>query len=243
MFKKTFASLIAVAAMVVLVTPSLALAHGDKNRDRGDNDRNRNRAEVRAQNTNQFGVRVFDNNQKNGNHDKKRGDHNKRGNGLMLGLLYAGTVTAESSTGFTIKTRDDSSFTVNATGATVIEIPRTTRALADIDVNDRVFITGTKSGSTITASVIYFMPENIKPATAKGTVTTVSAAANGGATVTVENKDGQTATVNITEDTQIKTADNEAGAVSDVQVGTKVKLFGLWDSVLNVFNAIKVRII
>lgn len=229
MFSKKFASVLAVALVIVLATPTLALAHGNKDRSSDD--------DSRKQSTNQFGVRVSDDDE-----NEERDDHHKKEKGLMLGLQYAGTVTAESGSGLTIKTRDGSLLTVAASGATIIEIPRTVRALADIDVNDKVYITGSKSGSTITASVIYFMPENIKPAKAKGTVTTVSNTANGGATVTVQNKDGQTATVNLTQDTQIKTAGNQTGAVSDVQVGTKVKLFGLWDNVLNVFNAIKVHI-
>ncbi len=236
MFKKTFASIIAMALMVVLVTPSLAFARGgdDRNEDSERSERHfEMHDEMHKSTTNEFGVRVRD--------EDESGDHDKHGKGMMLGLLYSGKVTAEGSNTLTIKTRDDSTFTVNATSATIIEIPRTVRTLADIDVNDRVYITGTKSGSTITASVIYFMPENVKPAKAKGTVTSVTTT-SGGATVTVQNKDGQTATVNVTEDTQIKTANNQVGTTADIQVGTKVKLFGLWDSVLNVFNAIKVRI-
>lgn len=229
MIKKTFVSIIAALAVVAMIAPAAAFAH-DNDREREDRDR----TEMRARHTNEFGVRTFD--------DDQSGDHDKHGKGLMLGLLYTGTVTAESSSGFTIRTKDNSTFTVNATGATVVEIPRTVRTVADIDVNDRVFITGTKSGGTITASVVYYMPENVKPASAKGTVTTVSSTSGTTSTVTVQNKSGQTATVNITGDTEVTTSDKEVGTASDVQVGAKVKLFGFWDSVLNVFNAIKVRI-
>lgn len=228
MFNRKITTLVAVFTIMAIATPAFALAsNGDSKRGE---DRKGVRSEQSSERTNQFGVHENENED-----ESKHGDHDNHG--LMLGMMYKGTVTAESANGFTIQTRDNTTFTVIASSAKIITIPRTEIPLADISVGDKVYITGTKTGSTITASVVYDMPVNVKPGKAKGTVTAVN-----GNTITVQTKDNKTVTVNMDQDTKITTASNQPGTTADVQVGSKVKAFGLWNSILNVFNAIRIRI-
>jgi hypothetical protein len=229
------ASLAAVAVMV----PSLAFAHGSNGGDKSDDHNDGRKIELRnnLSSVNEFGVRVFDDNNDNkDNDDSDRGV--KRGHDMqfMPGLFYSGEVTAVSGSGFTMTSNAGVSLTVNTGSAKLIQIPRSVIVLADIQVGDKVFVTGTKSGSTVTASVVYDKASNIHPAAAKGTVTAVS-----GTTLTVQGKNGSEATVTTDSDTQI-TKDGEAATFADIAVGTKVKIFGLWDSILNIFAALKVAI-
>lgn len=262
---KYLAKLIGVFLAVIMITPALALAHGD---DRGDRESHRldhQSTERRSTDewvTNEFGVRVFDQNnsqqenddqvENDSDHNKSEGKHENKDKhedrGLHLGqfknrgffpnMFYNGTVTAVSSTGFTIETKDDTQFVVDADSAKIIQIPRTVVALGDIDVGDTVHITGTKtSDDGINATVVYVMPANLSPAMAKGTVTAVT-----DDTITVQTGDDTSITVNTNSDTQITNSDHEDVDQGDIEVGMKAKLVGFWDSVLNVFNAIKIKL-
>ncbi len=260
---KNISKFVAVFAIAAVIFPSLALAHGMDSR--GDN---RTGAWV----TNEFGVKVFDSNantnvnsntqvkddndqDKDQNKEDNHGRLNNRGLHLRLGelkdhgfianLFYNGTVTATSSSGFTIKAKDGTIFTIDADSAKIVRIPRTVIALADINVGDAVHITGQKSGNDINASVVYVLPVNLKPAIATGTVTAVNSTTGA---LTVQTKDdGTTITVNTDSDTHFSDNNsntNDSNLTSaDVQVGMKAKVLGFWDSVLNVFNAIKVKLL
>jgi hypothetical protein len=219
-YTKALSSLAAVAAILALVAPSAASAHGlafgkDKREDRKEN-----REERRAI-YNEFGVQVFEN-----------------GNVEFPGFFYKGTVSAVSGTGFTLKTKNDATFTINTTSAKIVQLPHTTISLSGIAVGDSASATGAVSGSTIDASVVFITKANQKPATAKGTVTAVS-----GNTVTVQTKNDQTITVNTDSSTQVVKQDGTSGTVAaDVTTGSKVRLWGLWDSVAHLFSAIKIRL-
>lgn len=233
-----------------MLTPAFALAnggHNDKNND------NRGRNELRASNSsvNEFGVHVFgDENRNNKNHDKND-DNNKDKNkdkgdfkefqgqkDFFPSLFYSGKVISVDGNSFVIETKSNQSFTVQAGSAKVVRIPRTVIAVSDIQVGDRVNITGTKSGVTITASVVYDFSQNLKPAMAKGTVTVT--ASN---TLTVDAGGTLPLTVNVDEDTKVVTSDHTEGTLSDVSVDSEIKVVGFWDSVLNVFNAIKIKLL
>ena len=222
---KKFTRFIAIAAIATIALPGMAFASNDDNdKDKREDrqERQEHRKDKRAEQTNEFGVRVFED------------------NGLHLGvpgLFYRGTVTATSSTGFTLKTRDNTSLTIDASSAKIIRMPRTVIALSDVKVNDSVWVTGTKVNTTITASVIYAMSENVKPAKAKGTVTSVS-----GNTITLQTKNDKTVTVNTTADTHIVKADGTVGANTDILVGSKVKIWGLWDKLTNILSALRIKI-
>jgi hypothetical protein len=213
MLKRISTSLVAVITMFAMVTPALALAH-DGTRD------------SQRSNLNEYGVNVRDN----------KGMHMGEGRGgFMSAMFYTGIVTAKSSTGFTFTTKANQTFTVDTASAKIIRIPRTVISLADITVGDRANVVGTKSGTVITASVVFDLSQTLKPATAKGTVTAVA-----GSNITVQ-VDGATnpLAVKVDGDTQVV---NASATLADVTVDSKVKLIGFWDTVLNVFNAIKIKL-
>ena len=91
----------------------------------------------------------------------------------------------------------------------------------------------------INASVVYDLSQNLKPAVAKGTVT--ATAAN---TLTVQSDVANSTpfTVNVDADTKVVTAAHTEGTLADVTTGSTVKVVGFWDNVLNVFNAIKIKL-
>lgn len=225
MLKRISTSLVAVITMFAMVTPALALAH-DGTRD---SNRDFEKYESQRSNLNEYGVNVRDN----------KGMHMGEGRGgFMSAMFYSGTVTAKSSTGFTFTTKANQTFTVDTASAKIIRIPRTVISLADIAVGDRANVVGTKSGTVITASVVFDLSQTLKPATAKGTVTAVA-----GSNITVQ-VDGATnpLAVKVDGDTQVVNADKTPATLADVTVDSKVKLIGFWDTVLNVFNAIKIKL-
>lgn len=222
---KKFTRFIAIAAIATIALPGMAFAsNNDDNKDRGEDrqERQEHRNDKRAEQTNEFGIHGFED------------------NGLHLGvpgLFYRGTVTATSSTGFTLKTRDNGSLLIDASSAKIIRMPRTVILLSDVKVNDSVWVTGTKVNTTISASVVYAMSENVKPAKVKGTVTSVS-----GNTVTLQTKNDKTVTVTTSGDTNIVKADGTVGTNTDILVGSKLKIWGLWDKLTNILSALRIKI-
>lgn len=268
---KHIAKVVAVFAIAAVILPSLASAHGMDNQDRNwttnefgvkvfDSNANLNSNTNTNINSDKDNDNE-DNNDQEDNHGLSRGmrdrvkdkeDNNGlhlghiKDHGFMANLFYNGTVTATSSTGFTIKAKDGTTFTIDTDSAKIVRIPHTVIALAGINVGDTVHITGQKTDSdSIKAIVVYVLPANLKPAIATGTVTAVNGTTGA---ITVQTKDdGTTITVNTDSDTHFSDNNsntNDSSLTSaDVQVGMKAKLFGLWDSVLNVFNAIKVKLV
>ncbi len=235
MFKKTF-TIAAIMSLFAMSTPALVLASRGE-----DNTQNDDRGQIEMNDDNRREDRRED------RHDDRREDRredrhdgeddNGLHHGLYQGLFYNGVVTAVSSTGFTITSSNNATLTVNTESAKIIQIPRAVITLSDIAVGDRVHVTGTKVDSVVTASVVYSMPMNSKFAKEKGTVTAVT-----DTTVTIQNKSGETVTVNTDADTQVVDQNGDATALAEVNTGAKVKVFGIWDTVLNIFNAIKIRL-
>lgn len=211
-------TVLAVTASIiaVLALPGMVLAHG-KGESKGPH------RESGSKTVNSFGVRVQD---------------DSRLDVGLWGLSYGGTVSAVSTTGFTLQTPRNSVYTVNTANAKIVRLPHTTIGLSDVAVNDKVSVTGTVNGSTIDASVVFDLKPNVKPAVGKGTITAVN-----GTTLTVQTKNNTSVTVNTDANTQVVKKDGTTGTVAaDATIGAKVKLSGFWDSVLNVFNALKIKI-
>lgn len=215
--------LIAMMLVIALAIPGLASANGkDKKNDNGWGRGKNSRQERRTSEVNEFGVRVW----------------NDGAIQLPGGIFQKGAVTAISGTGFTFKAGNNTTYTVTTSSAKLVQLPHTVIALSGIAVNDTVSVTGTINGANIDSSVVFVTKANVKPAAAKGVVTAVS-----GNTVTVQTKDNKTITVNTDSNTQVVKKDGTTGTVAaDVTANSKVKLFGLWDNVLHVFNAIKIKI-
>lgn len=152
----------------------------------------------------------------------------------------AGMVIALQTTGFTLKAKDDTTYTVLIAGAKLTNQFGKTILPADIKVNDSVVVVGTLNDTTLTAASVLDMPANTHRAQAKGTITAVS-----GNTVTLQtNNQGviSNVTVKTSADTMIKKSDGTVGTSADLTVGSKVRVKGLWDEVLNVLNAISVKL-
>jgi uncharacterized membrane protein len=116
-------------------------------------------------------------------------------------------------------------------------VPNTAITNANIQVGDRVTVNGMLSGSTLTANFVYDMPVNKAFASDKGVVTAVA-----GSNLTVQAKNGASATVATNSNTQVVNQSNDTATTADVTVGTKVKVFGIWDNILHVLTALKIWI-
>jgi hypothetical protein len=248
--------LVAALGIVAVMGPGVAAAHGLNSghsfqvkasanvNAKGETDR----AHVSANSStyNEYGVHVFgerDNSKpdpkKDDNDDNKdvNRDHHGFGSGDMFRLFYTGTVTGTSSTGFTFSTKTNGTLTVVDTDATIISVPNTAITNANIQVGDRVTVNGMLSGSTLTANFVYDMPVNKAFASDKGVVTAVA-----GSNLTVQARNGASATVATNYNTQVVNQSNDTATTADVTVGTKVKVFGIWDNILHVLTALKIWI-
>ncbi len=163
----------------------------------------------------------------------------------MLGFMWhrskSGSVTAKSSNGFTLTAKDGTVYTVTVDGDTKISRPFNGMiALADIAVNDSATVKGTVNGTQIAAKYVVVTPQNTHAAKARGSVTAVN-----GSVITIQGNDHgipYNVTVNTNADTTVKGTSTATSTVADIHVGSKITVKGLWDEILNVLNAIKIRI-
>ncbi len=150
-----------------------------------------------------------------------------------------GKVTAINSTGFNMTAKNNKTFTVNTPSTTILTVYGTTIGLSGIKIDDNVMVLGTQNASTINASLVVVTPANTHPAKTNGTVTAVS-----GSTITVQSThDGviYPVTINTNASTTVISGGN-ATTTAAITVGSKISVKGLWDELLNVLNAIKIRI-
>src|SRR3989338_5540488 len=210
---RKFQRFAAAAALVALLAPTLALAHEGEGNGDGDN-----RGQRRGLS---FGGKL----------------------GWHIHRNRAGVVNTVGTTSFSMTVKDGTVFTVDVTDAEIVNAYGATIQTSDIQVNSKAMVKGSVEGSTIDASRVLIIPPDTHPAAAKGTVTAVS-----GNNFTIESAHhGVEYTVNVTTDsnTQFQTGSGTTtatGTIADVQVGAKVKIRGLWDEILNVIKAIKIRI-
>ncbi len=210
MNKLTLTKYITTGAMALSILPFMASAHGMDNENKGE------KSEYKSF----FGER-FDRDEQN--------EHK----------AFTGTVTALSTTGFTLKDANGTVYTVTTANAKLVKPFLGSIVLADIKVNDKAVVKGSLTGTTIAARSVQVMPANTHPAMTKGTITAVN-----GNTITVQNTHlGVVSNVTIKTDanTQV-TKDGQAATLADASVGATVKIKGLWDETLNVLNAIRINI-
>lgn len=224
---RKFIQYFAAGAILAILVPGIVLAHGDNNS--GDNEGGI------------LGLRAsFSANERadldhDGDHDGNRGEARAR-----LGVVTAVNVSGNT---LTMRSKDGTIFTVNTADANIKSALNNAITLSGILVGDKVIVRGTISSTNsnvISASSVVDIPQNTHPARAKGTVTAVS-----GNSLTVQtNHDGviSNVTVNTNANTQITKSGGTAGTMADITAGAMVKVKGLWDELLNVLNAIKIRI-
>src|SRR6185295_11459683 len=132
------------AVGLIAAMPFMALAHNDgKGFDKNVSIQSNN--SVRASLDNMF--RAF-------NHDgnKNKDDKNNQ--------RFTGTVTAVSSTGFTLNADNATSYTVNTGSSQLMSAFGGSILLGNISVNDKANVKGSVSGSVITADKVVVTPPN-----------------------------------------------------------------------------------
>ena len=152
-----------------------------------------------------------------------------------------GSVTASGSSQLTVKAKNGTVYTVAVDASTKLVKPfNVPIVFGDIHVNDNVQVKGVITGTSVAAASIVVTPANTHVAAGKGMVTAVS-----GNTVTLQTTNHgivSNVTVKTDANTQVTKSDGSVGATSDVTVGSQIKVKGLWDELLNVLNAIKIKI-
>ena len=215
-----FTKIAASGALALLVLPSIALAHDGRD-ERG----------IGASIKEKIRLAISDNRHDDDDDEEDENEHKRQ---------VRGTVTAKAVSGFDVRTKDGTVFSVLVNSDTKIVGPfGKMLTLANISVDDTATVKGVASSSQITASMVIVTPKNTHPAVAKGKVTAVS-----GNAITLQSQNHgvvYSVTVNTNASTTVQTAGG-ATTTSAIQVGSKISAKGLWDELLNVLNAIKIRI-
>ena len=154
---------------------------------------------------------------------------------LDLKNMTVGKVTAVSGATITIEGRENKTFTIDTSGATLLKgNPRdpATITLSDIKVGDMVMARGTVDGTSVKATEAHLMgaPHDMKPfggergekPTAGGKVTAVN-----GSTITIQDRDEKTYTIDATN-AKLTSGfrDTTTIVVSDIKVGDMVMTHG-----------------
>jgi primosomal replication protein N len=170
---------------------------------------------------------------------KLRGNDNDQDNQPGHKQAVNGTVSATASTGFTLTDSKGTVWTINTANTTIITAFGQTLALDSITVGSHANVQGSVSGNTVTASRVVISPANTHPASGFGTVTAVN-----GSSLTLQlNNHGIISSATVSTNASTTVIQNGATTTtSAITVGSKISVKGLWDEVLNVLNAIKIKI-
>ena len=142
-----------------------------------------------------------------------------RGPGRGRGL--GGEVTAIDGSTLTILNRNDDSIVVNVSEDTTVRLAETQSegSLSDIEVGDNVGVRGRRNDDgSVDARAIMVAPEGDHLG---GKVSAVD-----GQTITVENRDGEAATITTDGDTTFRIGRDETGSLADVTPDKFVMAFG-----------------
>ena len=122
----------------------------------------------------------------------------------------AGTVTAVTSAGFTIKLRDGSTKTVTVSSSTDYLIAGSTGAKSDLSVGTGVQVEGTAgTGDAFTANVVRIVPD-----VRTGTVTATTSDS-----ITIKARDGSTSAIHVDSKTTFRVGGTATATIADVKVG------------------------
>jgi hypothetical protein len=126
----------------------------------------------------------------------------------------AGTVSDVSSSGFTLKARDGTTWTISVTDSTTYKVGSANGSKSDVKSGTDVVVSG-KKGSTDTSltaqSVLIRVPVVFGQVTAKGDNT-----------ITIKRVDGTSQTVHVGSDTTYKVRGKETASLSDITVGMNI---------------------
>jgi hypothetical protein len=125
----------------------------------------------------------------------------------------AGSVTAVTADGFTLKSRDGTTWTITVNGSTTYTLGVKAGAKSDVSVGDEVFVEGTQgSGNALTAAAVHIQLPRVA-----GEVT-----AKSGNTLTIKRFDGTTVKVTVTSSTTYQVRGVTNATLSDVKVGNMI---------------------
>lgn len=223
---RKFTQVSAIALVALGLLPALAFANGNK-----QNEGNQTKGVS-------FGTMMRHNS--NGMFELKKSDSNSKAN-LNYGLRQNvnGTVNAISAVGFSLMDSKGTVWTINTSGAKIFTAFGQAISLADVTVNSHASVQGSVSGNVVTASKIVLSPANTHTAAGVGIVTAI----NGSSFTLQLNNHGivSSATVNTNASTTVL-QNGATTTTSAIAIGSNVVVKGLWNEILNVLNAIKIRI-
>jgi hypothetical protein len=137
--------------------------------------------------------------------------------------VVAGSVSAVSDSGFTLKSRDGTSWSVSVDSSTKYTqgSARTAGSKSDVKVGSEVVVQGTQgSGNTIAAlSVAVAQPR------VSGEVTAKTAS-----TITIKKNDGTTQVINVTSGTAYRVAGSSTATLAQITVGMRIVAEGTQNS-------------
>ena len=158
-----------------------------------------------------------------GKPDDKGNDKEKGPHGAF------GTVTAKSAQSFTIITKQAESITILVTANTRFQIPtKKDASFDDLNVRDSVAVNGTPTANGLAAKKVGIVPGKPSIQHRVGIVKTYSAESS----ITIADVKGETATFQLTQDTEIRSPKN-----AGVKVGDRVTIVSRRDPSTNVFTA------
>jgi len=130
----------------------------------------------------------------------------------------AGTVTAVTGDGFTLNSRDGTSWAIAVNGSTSYRLgSKGTGAKSDVKVGSEVFVEGTRgTGNSLTAAAVHILLPHIA-----GQVT-----ARTGSTLTIRQFDGTMAKVRVSSGTTFRVQGVSDPNVSDITVGMTIVVEG-----------------
>lgn len=129
----------------------------------------------------------------------------------------AGAVTGLSDSGFTVKARNGTTWTVSVTGSTTYMVGGKAGTKSDVTVGAMVAVSGTRdSDSTMTAIAVQVqLPKVVGRVTAKTADT-----------ITVERLGGGTATIHVSGTTTFRVPGDTSPSLSDITVGSVIGAAG-----------------
>jgi len=130
----------------------------------------------------------------------------------------AGSVTAVSGSGFTLKARDGTTWTVAVTSSTAFSVGSRAGARSDVKVGVDVVVEGNQgSGNTLTAlSAHVQLPHVVGQVTAKAA-----------STLTIRRPDGTTATIHVGTSTTYLLPGKTGASLADIAVGAFIAVEGM----------------
>lgn len=163
-----------------------------------------------------------------------RQDAKKLSTDVQVSLM--GKVTALSGTNITVLGNNGSSYVIDASSAKLVRRYGGTMTVADIQVNDQVFVQGTLVGASIKAKAIENFSLQARNGAFSGTVQSVS---GNSFVLKSQNRGMQTVLTSV----NTKFLKNGAAAtLADVVVGATVHVDGIWNNTNNNVMANKVRV-